>query len=929
MTHPHTHTHTHTAITQRNAPVATVHDLKDPRTVCSFLLKHLKTEVSPYMVSTGVSLLDRCKAEVMSCLARNNNGELVVSDHKGIIECVIRILRDIVKDRKSEIGEHLNQLSIMQSDLKKSAWLRAVRNDVGVVGMTSTFAAINCDFLKQMRTKICVVEEPGELLEGQLVVCLSSPSLEHLVMIGDHQQLRPKINTYALKVQKNFDISLFERLVRLKPCIAALSTQLRMRPEISRLVSPFYASIVDHPRVLQYPHVKGVGACVYFITHTHTEESGEAMGATKSNRFEASYCTRLAKHIFYQEQYEPHEITLLTPYQGQRRLMYQLLDNRMKGDTSTGVKGTRVVTVDDYQGEENKIVILSLVRSNAQGVSGFTKIQNRIIVALSRAKHGLYIVGDGEMLSSNTQGGDWVRVIEILKSYDQYGPSLPLHCVNHPTITTTSAASCDDFDQYSFHGGCKERCNKLLNQCGHRCPLFCHPYNHGGIVCNDICVRPRPDGCIHKCSKLCNKCTEGPGSVPTDICASMCEERVEETLSCGHSSFFPCHVKTRGDTLKCPLRITLILPCKHTRDVLCHERDLPSSRVCTHEETCTGSCGHTLKIKCKTKQPCTGQCTHTFSCHHTCKGLCSDGHTHEGEGLRGVQCEASCSIELMCGHKCKGICSRPCLPCSHVCMVTCVHGFMCNKECHEICTPCNMSCAWICPHFRCTLLCYEKCNRPPCNASCDVTLECGHRCVGLCGEPCPPCATCEAGDEICSITQEEIRTATPEDPLYVLPECGHVFFVSGMDLYFESTIQSTISNNRAKHIQMPACPVCRIPVYTAGRYNRYIKEAIDLITKVKKKKMELSITEERIQIDRAMRTGGGRNHAEGNHWFSCPCGAIYYIDDCGGATETATCPECRVTIGGTGHTLATGNVPLNDFTGANVPHAFGHNLGRH
>jgi superfamily I DNA and/or RNA helicase len=39
--------------------------------------------------------------------------------------------------------------------------------------------------------------------------------------------------------------------------------------------------------------------------------------------------------------------------------------------------GIRICTVDNYQGEENDIVILSLVRSNKERKTGFIKVDNR------------------------------------------------------------------------------------------------------------------------------------------------------------------------------------------------------------------------------------------------------------------------------------------------------------------------------------------------------------------------------------------------------------------------------------------------------------------------------------------------------------------------------------------------------------------------
>jgi len=57
-----------------------------------------------------------------------------------------------------------------------------------------------------------------------------------------------------------------------------------------------------------------------------------------------------------------------------------------------------VQTVDNFQGEENDIIILSLVRNNPKSNIGFLKISNRVNVALSRARWGLFIFGNAACL---------------------------------------------------------------------------------------------------------------------------------------------------------------------------------------------------------------------------------------------------------------------------------------------------------------------------------------------------------------------------------------------------------------------------------------------------------------------------------------------------------------------------------------------------
>ena len=53
----------------------------------------------------------------------------------------------------------------------------------------------------------------------------------------------------------------------------------------------------------------------------------------------------------------------------------------------------KIDTVDSYQGKENRIIIVSLVKNNKDRKPGFLKEHNRINVAMSRAMDRLLIVG--------------------------------------------------------------------------------------------------------------------------------------------------------------------------------------------------------------------------------------------------------------------------------------------------------------------------------------------------------------------------------------------------------------------------------------------------------------------------------------------------------------------------------------------------------
>jgi hypothetical protein len=68
------------------------------------------------------------------------------------------------------------------------------------------------------------------------------------------------------------------------------------------------------------------------------------------------------------------------------------------------------------QGEEAKVVVLSLVRNNRDGTIGFLKMQNRINVLLSRAQHGMYLLGSMSTLLKGGGGTNsmWGTVLGML-----------------------------------------------------------------------------------------------------------------------------------------------------------------------------------------------------------------------------------------------------------------------------------------------------------------------------------------------------------------------------------------------------------------------------------------------------------------------------------------------------------------------------------
>jgi len=118
--------------------------------------------------------------------------------------------------------------------------------------------------------------------------------------------------------------------------------------------------------------------------------------------------------------------------------------------------------VDNFQGEEAKVIVISLVRSNDERKCGFLKTSNRINVLLSRARHGMYIIGNTHTARPVPM---WDKVITILENDGNIGNTLALCCPRHKE-TPIEVSEPDDFSILSPEGGCNRKCISRL-RCGY------------------------------------------------------------------------------------------------------------------------------------------------------------------------------------------------------------------------------------------------------------------------------------------------------------------------------------------------------------------------------------------------------------------------------------------------------------------------------
>jgi superfamily I DNA and/or RNA helicase len=337
-----------------------------------------------------------------------------------------------------ELNHLRNELSCLTKLYEIDSGLKSKR----ILACTTSFAIINRDVIDSCGPTIMFVEEAGEIHESHILTNLSL-QIQQLVMIGDHKQLKPKLENYKLRAESNygidFDVSLFERLVKKGYPVAVLNVQHRMIPEISQFIrQQTYPELIDADTVKNRKAIRGSPSNIRFIHHSESEgqlDVSSSIGLSdnsKINEFEVKLSLKLVEY-FLEQGYKADEIVILTPYLGQvvyiRNFMKEsstlqtklnpmdcaelmifdddicylpeefydfpaMKESSCKKNGNQRKNSIRVSTIDNFQGEQSRIIIVSLVRSNVHGNIGFMKIPERVNVLMSRARDGLFIIGN-------------------------------------------------------------------------------------------------------------------------------------------------------------------------------------------------------------------------------------------------------------------------------------------------------------------------------------------------------------------------------------------------------------------------------------------------------------------------------------------------------------------------------------------------------
>lgn len=276
---------------------------------------------------------------------------------------------------------------------------------------------------------LVIVDEAARCTASELAVPLQAGSW--IVLVGDHAQLEPShspvvVNSVFAETsipKREIVRSDFERVFSAQYGKAAgrsIYGQYRMLAPIGRIVSSaFYNEKLQHLRTEPEIHAASLPPSLekplLWISTDSLHEAGfqrspPDAGHQLSNPTEADAIICLLK------EWQAHDslstwirtqskhsycIGIICMYAAQRDLVRKKIS--LAGFSDAFKASISVGTVDSYQGKENPIVILSLVRNNDQGKPGddglpcirpgFMSRPNRINVAFSRGMDRLIVIG--------------------------------------------------------------------------------------------------------------------------------------------------------------------------------------------------------------------------------------------------------------------------------------------------------------------------------------------------------------------------------------------------------------------------------------------------------------------------------------------------------------------------------------------------------
>ncbi|KAM4571551.1 putative helicase mov-10-B.1 [Fundulus diaphanus] len=297
------------------------------------------------------------------------------------------------------------------------------------------------------------VDEAGHAVETECLVPLAGlldAETGQLVLAGDPKQLGPILRSpFALKY--GMGVSLLERLMTDIPLyqkvegvynncfVTKLLRNYRSHPTILKIPNErFYegelqACADEYSHIYcRWEHLPKQGFPVIFYGVAGKDER-ESTSPSFFNIAEVEVMMKYVRKLLDSQgkkgvgKISPKDIGIIAPYRKQVQKVRKALEKVGKEFKFEDMKDLKVGSVEEFQGQERRVILVSTVRSSATYMDidkkfslGFIKNEKRFNVAMTRAKALLIVVGNPMVLSADPTWASFIQYCKDEGGYDGF-----------------------------------------------------------------------------------------------------------------------------------------------------------------------------------------------------------------------------------------------------------------------------------------------------------------------------------------------------------------------------------------------------------------------------------------------------------------------------------------------------------------------------
>lgn len=399
-------------------------------------------------VVEAVKQLDRCipSSHILVCAPSNSAADLLAQRLLNHIEPrkMFRMYsRSRPWERVPDAVRKVSNYDKMREEFYYPSLSELMKYRILITTMVTAGRLVSANFPQGHFTHV-FIDEAGHAMEPEAVIAVASlldisghtKDGGQLVLAGDPHQLGPVLRS-PFAINCDLGMSLLERLMKYSEIyqrsksgydsrfITKLVMNYRSHSQIHKVPSElFYDGELQtcaDPGVREsccrWSRLPRRGFPLFFHGVSGQDER-EGCSPSFFNACEAKVVVDYVQDLLQARDVQPKvtesDIAIISPYRRQVEKIRKLLEKKRICDID-------VASVEEFQGQERRVVIISTVRSSVQFLDedrtyklGFLRSPKRFNVAVTRAKALLIVVGNPNMLSS-----------------DPYWNALLQHCVDN------------------------------------------------------------------------------------------------------------------------------------------------------------------------------------------------------------------------------------------------------------------------------------------------------------------------------------------------------------------------------------------------------------------------------------------------------------------------------------------------------------------